>query len=241
MKRQKLRKGIIFISFLLLPITLYYFSPVLIIQGAAEGVLVGSAIIFMIMFLTSLFFGRAFCGWVCPIAGLQEGLSQAQNKSVTGGRLNWIKYLIWVPWLGIIIFAAISGGGIKKFDFAYETNYGISVTEIHALVMYYIVLTIIVVLSLTAGRRSFCHYGCWMAPFMMIGTKIKDALGYPSLHLEAESARCISCGQCTKKCQMSLDVDKMVAKGCMLNSECILCSECVDVCTRKVISFKFKH
>lgn len=240
MKRQRLRKGIIFVSFLLLPITLYYFSPFLIIQGAAEGVLAGCAIVFVLMFLTSLFFGKAFCGWVCPVGGLQEGLGQAQDKRVKGGRLNWIKYFVWLPWLGTIVFAGISAGGIKKMDFIYQTNFGISVTEIHALVMYYIVLTIIVVLSLTAGRRSFCHYGYWMAPFMIIGTKIKDTLGYPSLHLVAEPGRCTSCGQCTKKCLMSLEVDKMVKKGSMLNDECILCGECADTCTRKVICFKLK-
>ncbi len=42
MKRQRLRKALILISFLFFPVTLYYFSPVLIIQGVAEGIVAGS-------------------------------------------------------------------------------------------------------------------------------------------------------------------------------------------------------
>lgn len=239
MKRQKLRKGMTLISFLLLPITLYYLSPVLIIQGAAEGVLTGSAVAFLLMFLASLFFGKAFCGWICPVGGLQDFCMQACDKRAKGGRLNLIKYIVWVPWLGIIIFAALSAGGFKRIDITYQTNFGISVTEIHALIMYYIVITLIVVLALASGRRAFCHYGCWMAPFMIIGTKIKDAIGYKSLRLAVEPGKCTACGQCTKKCPMSLEVDKMVATGNMKNAECILCGECTDTCPRKVICLKF--
>lgn len=241
MKRQKLRKGILLVSFLLLPVTLYYFSPILIIQGAAEGVLAGSAIVFLLMFAVSLFFGKAFCGWFCPVGALQDWCMRSRDKRAKGGRLNLIKYFIWAPWLGIIVFAAVSAGGIKALDFTYETNYGISVTEIHALVIYYIILTLVVVLAFTAGRRSLCHYGCWMAPFMILGTWIKDAIGYPSLHLAAESGKCTACGQCTKNCPMSLEVGKMVAVGSMKDPECILCGECADNCPRKAIRFKFKH
>lgn len=240
MKRQKLRKGILFISFLLLPVTLYYFSPILIIQGAAEGILAGSAVVFLLMFAVSLFLGKSPCGWFCPVGGLQDCCAQAGDRRAKGGRLNRIKYFIWAPWLGIIVFAAFSAGGIKALDFTYETNYGISVSEIHALVIYYIILTLVVVLAFTAGRRSFCHYGCWMAPFMIVGSRIKDAVGYPSLHLAVEPEKCTACGQCTKKCPMSLEVDKMVARGSMKNAECILCGECVDTCPGKVINFKFR-
>jgi len=62
MSRQNIRQFTIILSFLLFPITLYYFSPYLIIQGALEGIVVGSFIVFIAMFIASLVFGRAFCG-----------------------------------------------------------------------------------------------------------------------------------------------------------------------------------
>lgn len=41
MKRQKFRKLILISAMSLFPITIYYFSPDLIIQGATEGVVTG--------------------------------------------------------------------------------------------------------------------------------------------------------------------------------------------------------
>lgn len=240
MRRQNIRQGIIIISFLLFPITLYYFSPYLIIQGALEGIAVGSFIVFITMFLMSLFFGRAFCGWICPAGGVQECLKAASNKKAKGGKLNIIKYFIWVPWIISIITIFITVGGIEKFDFLYQTHYGISVITIQAFVIYYFVLALITATALLTGKRGFCHYICWMAPFMIIGTKIKEKAKYPSLHLEAEANKCINCKKCSIKCPMSLEVNEMALKGSMKNSECILCGECVDVCSKGVIKYKIK-
>ncbi len=70
--RQRTRKALLLVSFLLLPITLYYFSPALILNGAADGVVNASLIVFATMFVASLFVDRLWCGWACPVGGLQE-------------------------------------------------------------------------------------------------------------------------------------------------------------------------
>ena len=45
MKRQNVRKLLLIISMLLFPVTIWYMSPYLIIQGAMEGIVTGSCII----------------------------------------------------------------------------------------------------------------------------------------------------------------------------------------------------
>lgn len=241
MKRQRVRKGIIIISFLLLPVTLYYFSPMLIIESAFAGAAAGSMVVFALLFLFSLFFGRAFCGWACPLGGLQECLSSATGKRAKGGRRNWIKYFIWAPWLGFVAAGAVVAGGIRRMDFFYLTAGGISVSDLQSLIIYFIVVFLVTVLALTAGKRSMCHYICWIAPFMVLGTKIKDALGIPSLHLEADPSKCANCRKCSERCPMSLGVDEMVRSGDMHNDECILCGECADGCPKKAVCFRWKR
>jgi ferredoxin-type protein NapH len=240
MKRQNIRKALILISFLLFPVTIYYLSPYLIIMGAAEGIITGSFIVFIFMFLVSLFFGRAYCGWACAPGGLQECCTMVSSKRAKGRRLNYIKYIIWIIWISIIAAVFVNAGGIKKIDFLYMTDHGISVTAPQAYIIFYFVIMLIVVLALTAGKRSFCHYVCWMAPFMILGNKLRNKLNYPSLHLKVKREECISCSACTKKCPMSLEVMEMVQRGNMYNSECILCGECVDGCPKKVISYGIK-
>ena len=63
MKRQNVRRLLLIISMLLFPVTIWYMSPYLIIQGAMEGIVTGSFIVFALMLLGSVLFGRLFCGW----------------------------------------------------------------------------------------------------------------------------------------------------------------------------------
>jgi len=239
-RRQKVRKALIIVSFLLFPVTFFYLSPFLIIQGASEGILVGSFIVFALMFLFSLFLGRAYCGWVCPAGGMQELCFKLRDKRAKGGRLNWIKYFIWAPWLAAIVAAAVRAGGLNEVDPFYQTFYGISITGIQSVFVLAIVLLVIFILAMSFGRRAFCHYGCWMSPFMVVGRKVGNAMRWPSLHLVSEGEKCIDCKKCTRVCPMSLEVDAMVKAGKMESSECILCGMCVDNCPEDVISFAFR-
>lgn len=74
-----------------------------------------------------------------------------------------------------------------------------------------------------------------------MGTKIKDRLGYPSLHLDASPGNCKNCGKCDRSCPMSLPVSKMVAGGKMKDTECIMCASCVDNCPAKAIKYAWLH
>lgn len=99
MKRQNIRKLIIILAMLLFPITIFYFSPYLIIQGALEGVMTGSFLVFTGMLITSIFFGRLFCAYLCPAGGIQECATLITTKSPKQGWKNYIKYVIWTVWI----------------------------------------------------------------------------------------------------------------------------------------------
>ena len=113
--RQKIRKGLILFSFFLFPAIFYYLSPFLIIRASSQGIINGSFILFFLMFLSSLFLGRGYCGWVCPGAGCQEAIFSARDTKITKG--DNIKWLIWVPWISSIVFLTIRAGGYSRIDF----------------------------------------------------------------------------------------------------------------------------
>ena len=237
MSRQKIRKALIIISFLLFPIVIFYFSPYLIALGASEGIIAGSFFIFTGVFVLSLFFGRLFCGWMCPVAGLEEALFSVNDKKIKKG--NWIKFLIWVPWIVLIVFLFYLAGGIKGIDFFFHSEDVVSLTDPLSYIIYYAVLILVVVPTLILGKRAFCHHICWISPFMIIGRKIRNIFKYPSLRLIADESKCINCKICDKNCPMSLDVNDMVMSGNMEHSECILCGNCIDTCPKKAIRFGF--
>ena len=240
MKRQNSRKLILISAMLLFPITIYYLSPYVIIQGAIEGIITGSFIVFLAMLISSVFLGRLFCGYLCPAGGIQECAMLINGKNPKQGWKNNIKYVIWLVWIiGVITCFIFSKQGVTV-DFFYLTDHGVSVSNIYRFIIYYGVVSLIFIPCVVFGKRIFCHYFCWMAPFMVIGSKFGKLLHIKSLRLEANKNACVNCHVCDKNCPMSLNVAEKVQIEKMDDKECILCGACVDSCPKKAIVYKFK-
>jgi polyferredoxin len=240
-KRQRIRKALIILAFLSFPVTMNLLSPVVILNAAANGIVNGSLIMFGLMFLTSLFLGRAWCGWVCPGGGMQEIVEPVNNRPVRGEKIDWIKWLIWVPWVGMIAWLAVRAGGYSSVVPFFMMESGVSVDEPFKYIIYYGVVLIFLILAVAVGRRAGCHTICWMAPFMMIGRWVRNRLNLPALRLQADASACSDCKTCTRGCPMSLDVNAMVQKEQMEHSECILCGTCIDHCSKKAIRYSFSR
>ena len=237
--RQRIRKALIILAFLSFPITMNFLSPYVIIDGAMNGIVNGSLIMFGLMFVSSLFLGRAWCGWVCPGGGMQEMVEPVNNRPVNGKKIDWIKWAIWIPWAGLIVWMAVQAGGYSRVNFFHLTEAGVSVDEPVKYIVYYFVIFLFVGLAVFVGRRAGCHTICWMAPFMIIGRWIRNRFGWASLRLVADASACSDCKLCTKNCPMSLDVNGMVQIEQMEDVECILCGTCVDNCSRHAIRYSF--
>lgn len=215
---------------LLFPLLFIFMSPAIIIFAAAKGILNGSAIIFGFLLLSSVLSSRLFCGWLCPGGAIQDQVAGANDKPWNSKWKNASKYIIWVLWFSTVVVLWVLHRPLKT-DIFYFTSVDISI-----IISYFMVVAIIFMFTLFTGRRGMCHSFCWMAPFMVIGEKIADLLHIPRFRLKADISSCISCGQCVKKCPMSLNVMELVKSGNMDSAECISCLQCVDICPKKVIS-----
>ncbi len=238
-KRQRIRKGIVLFSFLVFPVTMNFLSPYVIIDGAMNGILTGSAVMFGLMFLSSLLLGRAWCGWVCPGSAMADIAEPLNNRPLNPNKVAWVKWLIWLPWMSIIVWLLIRAGGYSSVNLLHLTESGISVDAPEKYIVYFVVIFLFVGLAVIFGRRAGCHTICWMAPFMIIGRWIRNRLPWPSLRLVANAATCSDCKLCDRNCPMGLDVNAMVEKEQMEHSECILCGNCIDTCAKRVIRYSF--
>lgn len=238
MRRQKIRTLFLFAALLLFPVTLYYFSPALIINAGLNGVINGSFIIFVLLFFLSIPFGRLFCAYLCPAGGLQECTFSVNDKLPKQGWRNYTKYIIWIIWLSAVIFCYFQKGKIVAIDFLFETENGISVSSIQSYIIYYGIVCLIFLPSVLVGKRVFCHYFCWMAPFMVLGTKLRKFLHLPGIHIKSkEKDKCISCGKCNIACPMGINVMNEIRSNVIDNLECIQCGACIDNCPKNVLSY----
>lgn len=243
--RQRIRKALTIFSFLLLPVTFAYISCPIIVKGASEGIVTGGLVVFVLLFACSLFFGRLWCGWLCPAGGLQEIYAHINNKIVNITKLGLLKYLMFLTIIFVPLVSAIrSAGGLNAIDFFYNTYHGISIEQPGAYTIFLAQIAFITAFSLLAGRRGFCRYFCPIAVIMIAGRVTGRAIGNlmrsPALSLSADAARCTNCRKCSKVCPMGLDVNLMVLDDRMENVECIFCFACVDICPEKAIRYALK-
>ena len=236
--RQKVRRILLYVSLFLFPVTMNYLSPYVSLDGAFAGVLSGSAIVFALLFFSGLFFGRAWCGWVCPAGGLAEVCQTVNPKPVNAKRLRIVRYSIFAVWFGVLVTGFVLAGGIKGVDPLRLTERYISIDEPLKYIMYYLVLGLFFVLDLALGRRGACHSICWMSPFLSAGMAVGRLLHLPQMCIKAKAEECIDCKKCNSKCPMSIDVNAAVKTGSVKSYDCILCGECVNACPKAVLSYR---
>lgn len=235
--RQTIRMSLIIFSFVLLPVTFAYISCPIITEGASKGIMTGGLMVFILLFISSLFLGRLWCGWLCPAGGLQEIYAQINDRSINNKKLKFLKYMIFLSLFLPFASAIFSAGGLKTIDLIYHTDQGISIAWKGAYTIFYAQIFFITVSVLLAGRRGFCRYFCPIAVILISGRKIRNLICWPALHLSADTNLCTDCRKCSRGCPMGLDVNDMVRRMHMEDIDCILCGLCVDICQEQAIGY----
>lgn len=240
-RRQTFRRFLTVTFFLLLPVTLNYYSPALMTQGTAERIASFSLLLWLGIFAMSLFIGRAFCSYGRPFNGLQtawEAVGVRPDKRVR--YLRVVKYALWTAWVGAIVAFALATGGRQRVDPLYMTEHVVSVDSPQNLIVYFSLVGITLIPTLL-GKRGFCHYFCPFGVWGIVGSKLSALLTLPTLRLAARPEACRHCGTCDRVCPMSLPVSEMVERGDMRATECLLCGSCVDGCPRGVLRYAFSR
>ncbi|HEY5541306.1 MAG TPA: 4Fe-4S binding protein [Coriobacteriia bacterium] len=236
---QIVRRGTVVGFFLLLPITLNYYSPYLMTSGTAERVASFSLFFWLAIFVASPLVGRLFCGWACPFNGVQTAWEVVGvHKLVEVRWLPIVKYVLWVAWAGAVVGIAIAVGGWQRAEPLYMTEHVVSIDQAGNLITYFLLVGLALAPA-ALGRRGFCRYLCPFGVWAIVGEKIGHALHVPRVMLVADAAKCTQCGTYDRACPMQLPVSEMVAQEHMRATECFSCGSCADGCKKGAIRWGF--
>ena len=228
---MKTRKITGFISFFLLPVTLNYFSPVLLIQAGFENTFSVMHIIFILMTLSAVFFGAAWCGYICPFGALQDHLPDKGKKpGLMKSKAFNLKYITGIVFLTLILLPILRYGFKNVTIFYHMEDTRVTVDSMHGLILYYIITVSIVLICAVFGKRVWCRYFCPMYILNYIGLQIAKFFRLPRLKISADSSKCTGCRKCSDSCIMGLDPADMVKSGKWSCKECVQCGECVKAC-----------
>ncbi|HEX3000971.1 MAG TPA: 4Fe-4S binding protein [Methanoregula sp.] len=240
MNRQLIRAAVLVLSFILMSVSFMYISPYVMMMGLLNGVITAALIFWIAAFLITLIFGRAFCGYLCPMGAEQELTDRAVRIPLKPvAYLRYLKYLLAVLWVGGAVFLAAAAGTLI-LNPLYGMGSGLPPWPPAAYLFLYGMMIGVFMIVLILGKRGMCNYLCPMSVVFMAISLIKNRLRIPSLHLESEPDTCIKCKKCTSSCPMSLPVQEMTGVKAMQEPECILCGNCVDACPKKVIRFAWR-
>jgi len=199
-------------------------------------------IFFSLAILSTILFGRFFCGWGCHLVALQDFCAFLMKKVGIRPRPFRSRLLLWVPaflafymfvWPTLVrLFAGSPNGPFPGFanhlvtsDF-WRTFAGPLFASLTFISCGFAAVY-------TLGAKGFCTYGC---PYgAVFGAVDRFSTG----RILVNDA-CEQCGHCTATCTSNVLVHDEVRRfGMVVDPGCMKCMDCISVCPKNALSFGF--
>lgn len=197
------------------------------------------------LILLGVLLGRFVCGFLCPFGWLQELLHKIPGKKLSTKRLRALTYIKYVVLLFAVVLLPVlvvnDLGMGDPFFCKYvcpqgvlegaiplaAANAGIR-SALGQLFTWKLAVLIAVVVLSVLFYRPFCKWICPLGAFYALMNKVS------LLGIRVDACKCVSCGKCSKVCQM--DVDVVRAPN---HAECIRCGKCIGACPVDAISYRY--
>jgi len=198
-----------------------------------KRIFTSSFILMGIFLITTLFFGRVFCGYFCPFGALQEWLRYLGKKiglkkdwELPAGLDKYLRYLKYIILAAVIYFSFYLGDLIfRNYDpYSALMHFG---QEFEEKIIAYVLLFIFLIVALFS-KSWWCRYFCPLGAFFVIFKKI----GF--FKIKREESSCISCGLCDRKCPANLQIANVKE---IKDADCISCGRCISNCPKDSLSF----
>jgi NosR/NirI family transcriptional regulator, nitrous oxide reductase regulator len=192
----------------------------------------GVLLSFVLIPVLVLFHGKRYCSWICGCGGLAETLGDRWRHltpkgpaSIRWERMN-IPVLVAAVAITVLVLAGSAAGaqGLTWYNLVADT---------------WLVGILPVTLYPFFGGKVWCRYWCPLAKMMEIFSKAFTRMKASRFAIHSND-KCIACGECSRYCQVGIDVMQFALKQERLdnaNSSCIGCGICVTVCPMNVLSF----
>ena len=197
----------------------------------------GAVLAFVLIPVFARYFGKAYCTWVCGCGGLAETLGDRWRHLAPKGQraqawekmnyfvLVWAVLITVAYWINLKVFDLNTGEFLTANDLQ---------QQYYLIVDWLLVGVIPIAVYPILGGKIWCRYWCPLAIYMEVISRWFSDLVIKS------NDKCISCGECTRYCQVGIDVMSFAQKQEAFsnrNTSCIQCGICIAVCPVAVLSF----
>ena len=223
------------------PLKMDYFTPSYIFSLPLPFILysfLGSAL--LVPILAALFGKRWYCSWVCGCGGLANTFGEPwrhlSDKSSAAWKIERITIhtvlgtsLLLTALLFISWGAGKSHPELQRVTTSFQYFYGLIVSSMLAGVVG-------VGLYPIGGTRIWCRFFCPMAALLGLVQKVGR------YRIAVKKNMCISCGMCSKYCEMGIDVRAYAQAGqSFTRASCVGCGLCAELCPRGVLRLENRN
>lgn len=180
--------------------------------------------------------GQRFCAYLCGCGGLAETLGDFWRHLAPRGRtaqqsevLGRFIFLLAIPTtllIGIDAWGLLHNGALLDAKAFAQHWYPLMVD-------FWLASVLGVAAYPYFGNRVWCRFMCPLRAYMEEVSRRISRIAIQS------DDRCIGCGDCTRACQMGIDVQRFAQHQLPIdngNSACIQCGICVEVCPMDVLN-----
>ena len=189
--------------------------------------------------LSTLVFGRFFCGWGCHLVALQDLCAWIMKRIGIRPRPFRARLLIWAPLLAALymfvwptVKRIFQGRPAPEFtnhlmtSGFWDTFPGPVFTVLTFLVCGFVAVYLL-------GAKGFCTYACPYGGFFAVFDKL-------SVGRILVNDDCEQCGHCTATCTSNVRVHEEVRLyGMVVDPGCMKCTDCISVCPKNALRFGF--
>lgn len=198
----------------------------------------GVLLTFVVIPVFVLFHGKRYCSWICGCGGLAETFGDRWRhlapKGRTSIRWEWMNLAVLIA---ATIITVLMLGKDAYHALAEPAGWGIYGYRLLADV--WLVGILPVTLYPFLGGKVWCRYWCPLAKLMHLESWIFTRTRVSRFKIVAND-KCIACNECSRHCQVGIDVMQYALKQEALDnasSSCIGCGICVTVCPMDTLSF----
>ena len=238
-------------SFSYLPYRIFLETDPLIAIGVFLGnfTIYGFLALSLIIIIPTIFMGRFFCSWICPLGTLQDlsslGLKKSNKQMIETNRHNKKYVFKYYFLLALLLISTFTGSCVFAiFDpismltrstvtsLLPGLDFDLPIFSIHP--QYYpfgwisLILVLAIVIFSAFKPRLWCKLLCPLGA--LLGFLSKFSL----FRIKRDTNKCTNCGLCVTTCPASADPDKTLR-----TSECMTCLNCRNICPEDAISFGF--
>lgn len=198
----------------------------------------GVVLSFGIIPVLALFHGKRYCSWICGCGGLAETLGDRWRHLAPKGKaaIRWEAMNLVVLAVAALVTVMMVGRDALYF---LQKPAAMGVEWYRLIADVWLVGILPVTMYPFFGGKVWCRYWCPLASMMQVFSKLFTRAKWSRFAIHANE-KCIACGECTRNCQVGIDVMRFALKQEELNnanSSCIGCGICVTVCPMDVLSF----